>query len=250
MIRIDSVSKTFNEGKTFAVQDLSLQIAENELMVLLGSSGSGKSTLLRMINRLIEPSSGSIEVDGKNISNYDPIELRRSIGFVFQKAALFPHMNVAENIEMIPKLMGWSKTRRQERVKELMDLIHLDFDKFAYRLPDELSGGQQQRIGVARALACKPKYLLMDEPFGALDAITRDSLQQEILEFKEKLGVTIIFVTHDIFEALALGDHIAVLHEGFLQQVAKADEILKNPETQFVRDLFEKPAKQLQLLQS
>lgn len=248
MIKINQVSKTFNEGNTYAVQNLSLDIAENELLVLLGSSGSGKSTLLRMINRLIEPSSGDIELDGQSIKSYDPIELRRSVGFVFQKAALFPHLNVFENIEMIPKLMGWSKTKRQERVRELMDLVHLDYERFAYRLPGELSGGQQQRVGVARALAIKPRYLLMDEPFGALDAITRDSLQQEIIEFKEKLGVTIIFVTHDIFEALALGDRIAVLHGGILQQIDSKEEILKNPKTQFVRDLFEKPAQQLQLL--
>ncbi len=175
----------------------------------------------------------------------DTVELRRSIGYVFQGIGLFPHMTVEENVSIVLRLLGTSPCRRRTRARELLELVELDPDEFHCRYPNELSGGQQQRVGVARALAADPAYLLMDEPFGALDAVTRDGLQQEVLRLKEKLGKTIVFVTHDIFEALTLADRIAVMHEGLLEQVGTAREILSAPATEFVRALFEKPAAQL-----
>ena len=245
MIRLHAVSKTFDGGRSHAVRGLSLDVAEGETLVLLGSSGCGKTTTLKMINRLIDPTEGAIEVDGQNVLERDPIQLRRSIGYVFQGIGLFPHMSVERNVCVVPKLLGWPADRRRARARELLELVGLDPDTYAGRLPDELSGGQQQRVGVARALAADPAYLLMDEPFGALDAVTRDTLQQELLGLRERLGKTIVFVTHDIFEALTLADRIAVLHDGFLEQVGTKEELLGNPATAFVRDLFAKPAQQL-----
>ena len=173
------------------------------------------------------------------------MELRRSIGYVFQGIGLFPHMTIRENVEIIPKLLGWGATDRRNRALELIELIGLSPDEYSLRLPVELSGGERQRIGVVRALAADPKYLLMDEPFGALDALTRDVLQQELITLKSRLNKTIIFVTHDIFEALTLADRIAILHEGRLEQIGSQEEILGHPATPFVRELFAKPAKQL-----
>jgi osmoprotectant transport system ATP-binding protein len=245
MIRLENVSKSFDGGQTFAVHDLSLPIAEGETVVLLGSSGCGKTTTLKMINRLVDPTSGTIEVDGDNILDRDPVELRRSIGYVFQGIGLLPHLTIRENVEIVPKLLGWSAQDRCKRALELIETIGLDPDEYANRLPEELSGGERQRVGVARALAADPKYLLMDEPFGALDALTRDVLQQELIALKSRLNKTIVFVTHDIFEALALADRIAILHEGNLEQVGTQKEILEHPATPFVRDLFAKPANQL-----
>jgi osmoprotectant transport system ATP-binding protein len=245
MIRLSEVSKSFDGGDTYAVNELSLEIADGETLVLLGSSGSGKSTTLKMINRLLEPSSGTIEVGGRNALEEDPVALRRSIGYVFQGIGLFPHMTVGGNVEIGLRLLGRSTEQRRTRAAEMLELVGLSPDEFAHRLPEELSGGQQQRIGVARALAPDPDYLLMDEPFGALDALTRDTLQQELLTIRRELKKTIVFVTHDIFEALTVGERIAVLHEGRLQQVGTQEEVVGNPATQFVRDLFEKPAKQL-----
>jgi osmoprotectant transport system ATP-binding protein len=245
LISLKNVTKTFNEGQTVAVQDVSFDIQEGETLVLLGSSGCGKTTLLKLINRLLDATSGTIEVDGQDIAEQYPIELRRSIGYVFQGIGLFPHMTVKENVTMVPRLIGWPREKRNKRAQELLDMIGLDPKTYANRFPKELSGGQQQRVGVGRALAADPAYLLMDEPFGALDALTRDTLQQELLEIKKRLNKTIIFVTHDIFEALTVGERIAVLHDGKLQQVGPKKEIVQNPATDFVRELFEKPAKQL-----
>jgi len=245
MIVLSDVSKSYDGGKTFAVQGVSLQVAEGETLVLLGSSGCGKTTTLKMINRLIEPTGGTIEIDGTNVLDRDPIELRRSIGYVFQGIGLFPHMTVRQNVEIVPRLLGWPVERRRRRAWELVELVGLDPDFFADRYPDELSGGQQQRVGVARALAADPAYLLMDEPFGAVDAITRDALQQELLSLKSRLGKTIVFVTHDIFEALTLANRIAVLHDGRLEQVGTKKEVLTRPASPFVQDLFSKPAEQL-----
>ena len=245
MIRLTDVSKTYDEGRTYAVKNLSLEVADGETLVLLGSSGCGKTTTLKMINRLIELSGGSIEVDNTDIMKRDPVELRRSIGYVFQGIGLFPHMNIGENVSVVLKLLGKKSDERTHRAKELLEMVDLDPDQFIHRYPKELSGGQQQRIGVARALAADPGYLLMDEPFGALDALTRDSLQQELLKLKGRLRKTIVFVTHDIFEALTLADRIAVMHEGNLEQVGSQEEIMRNPATPFVRGLFEKPASQL-----
>lgn len=245
MIELQQVSKSFDDGATYALRSLDLQVEDGETLVLLGSSGCGKSTLLKMILRLLDPSAGTILVDGTPLAERDPIAWRRSIGYVFQAIGLFPHMTVERNVAMGLELTGAPESQRRERAHELLHLVHLPPDEYAQRLPGELSGGQQQRVGVARALATEPNYLLMDEPFGALDALTRDSLQQEVLALKEQLGKTIVFVTHDIFEALALGDRIAVLHRGNLEQVGTPAEVVGQPATAFVKELFGKPAEQL-----
>ncbi len=245
MISLKHVSKSFDNGQSFALDDISFDVCEGETLVLLGSSGCGKTTLLKLINRLLAPTSGTIEVDGEDIAGQDPISLRRRIGYVFQGIGLFPHLTVEENVAMVPRLIGWPSAERRKRACELLTTVGLDPKIYARRFPEELSGGQQQRVGVGRALAANPAYLLMDEPFGALDALTRDTLQQELLALKEGLKKTIIFVTHDIFEALTLGDRIAVLHAGHLQQIGTKEEILQDPATDFVNELFAKPAHQL-----
>lgn len=245
MIVLRDVWKSFDGGKTFAVKGVSLEVAKGETLVLLGSSGSGKTTTLKMINRLIEPTKGTIEIDGRNVMDIDPVELRRSIGYVFQGIGLFPHLTVAENVSIVLRLLGRPKREQRKRAEELLALVGLDPKEFADRYPDELSGGQQQRVGVARALAADPDYLLMDEPFGALDAVTRDILQQELLRLKEQLRKTIVFVTHDIFEAFLLADRIAVMHRGCIEQVGTKEELVKQPATEFVRQLLEQPVKHL-----
>ena len=245
MIRLIEISKSFDGGRSYAVKELSLDVAEGKTLVLLGSSGCGKTTTLKMINRLIEPTSGTIEVDGQDVSCQDPVLLRRKIGYVFQEIGLFPHMTIEQNVAIVPKLLGWDKNRRRVRAHELLELMGLDPRIFADRYQDELSGGQQQRVGVARALAADPDYLLMDEPFGALDALTRDTLQQELVSLKGRLTKTVIFVTHDILEAITLGDEIAILHNGNLEQIGTKEEVLSSPKTEFVAELFSKPAKQL-----
>ncbi|NIM48401.1 MAG: ATP-binding cassette domain-containing protein [Gemmatimonadales bacterium] len=243
MIVLDSVSKSYDRGRTYAVRDLSLEVREGETLVLLGSSGSGKTTALKMVNRLIEPTTGSITLDGQNVFDRDPVSVRRSIGYVFQGIGLFPHLTIQENVAIVPRLLGWASARRDRRALELLDLVGLPPYEYADRFPDELSGGQQQRVGVARALAADPDYLLMDEPFGALDALTRDTLEREVLNLKERLGKTIVFVTHDIFEALTLADRVAILHAGRLEQVGTKEEVLRHPASDFVRQLFEQPAR-------
>ncbi|MEX0727661.1 MAG: ATP-binding cassette domain-containing protein [Planctomycetaceae bacterium] len=250
MIVLDGVSKSFDGGRTYAVRELSLRVQDGETLVLLGSSGCGKTTTLKMINRLIEPTAGKIEVDGKDVTRQDRVQLRRTIGYVFQGIGLFPHYRVVQNVEIVPRLLGWPANVRQKRVREVLDMVGLPADEYAERFPDELSGGQKQRIGVARALAADPKYLLMDEPFGALDAISRDSLQQELKSLTKRLGKTTVFVTHDIFEALTLADRIAVFHEGKMQQIDTPQKVLSESATPFVRELFEKPARQLAAYQA
>lgn len=245
MISLRHVSKSFDGGRHFVVDDISFDVREGETLILLGSSGCGKTTLLKLTNRLLEPTSGTIEVDGEDIAGQDPISLRRRIGYVFQGIGLFPHMTVEENVATVPRLLGWPPPQRRERARELLHIVGLDPKIYTGRFPEELSGGEQQRVGVGRALAADPAYLLMDEPFGALDALTRDTLQQELLALKKRLKKTIVFVTHDIFEALALGERIAVLHAGRLEQIGTREEILKKPATDFVRELFAKPAQQL-----
>jgi osmoprotectant transport system ATP-binding protein len=250
MIRLQHLSKSFDGGVSFAVRDVSLEVQEGQTLVLLGTSGSGKTTTLRMVNRLTDPTEGTVEVDGRNVLDQDPVMLRRSMGYAFQGIGLFPHLTVAGNVRTPLSLLGWSAARQHERVRELLNLVGLDPDLFADRLPRELSGGQQQRVGVARALAGSPKYLLMDEPFGALDAITRDALQQQLLEIRRKVGVTVIFVTHDIFEAVTVGDRIAVLHEGRLEQIDTKERVINEPKTRFVKEMFAKPTAQLKRFES
>ncbi len=247
MIIIKQLKKTFDNGLTHAVDGVSLSVAEGETIVLLGSSGCGKTTTLKMINRLVEPSGGSIVVDGRDIMQQNIIELRRSIGYVFQGIGLMPHLNVVQNVEIPLRLRGTPAGKRRERALELLDLVDLPPDTYAHQYPDQISGGQQQRVGVARALATDPKYLLMDEPFGAVDALTRDRLQQELIALKQRIKKTMIFVTHDIFEALTLADRIAVMHEGRIEQIGTSNEILSRPATEFVRNLFGKPARQLKM---
>jgi len=247
MIKLTGVSKSFDGGTSLAVRELDLEVDRGETVVLLGSSGCGKTTTLKMVNRLIEPSEGSIEVDGRDAHDIDILQLRRSIGYVFQDIGLFPNMTVAQNVEIVPRLLGWSTRRRRDRSTDLLDLVGLSTDEFASRSPDQLSGGQQQRVGIARALAADPDYLLMDEPFGALDAVTREQLQSEIIRIKQDLAKTILFVTHDLFEAFRLGDRIAVMSHGRLEQFGSPDELRLRPETRFVEELIEHARSQAEL---
>ena len=236
MIRFEDVSKRYS-GNIPAVQHLSLEVDDGELCVLVGSSGCGKTTTLKMVNRLVEPTSGRIFVEGRDIAKGDPVQLRRRLGYVIQQAGLFPHLTVADNVASVPRLVGWDKARVRARVDELLDLVGLDPDRYARRYPHELSGGEQQRVGVARALGADPPVLLMDEPFGAVDPIARDRLQQEFLALQARLKKTVIFVTHDIEEAVILGDRIAVLRQGgVLEQYDTPAEVLGRPATPFVAD--------------
>jgi osmoprotectant transport system ATP-binding protein len=233
-ITLQGVTKTFPGSTTAAVQPLDLEIPGGALVVLIGPSGCGKTTTLRMINRLIEPSAGTITIDGADIRGRSATELRRGIGYVIQQVGLFPHRTIAQNIATVPRLLGWDKARTAARVEELVDLVGLD-RALLRRYPAELSGGQQQRVGVARALAADPPVLLMDEPFGAVDPIVRARLQHELLDLQAKARRTIVLVTHDIDEAVALGDKVAVLNVGgVLEQYAAPDELLAAPATDFV----------------
>ncbi|ADD40743.1 ABC transporter ATP-binding protein [Stackebrandtia nassauensis] len=235
-IRLDGVEKIYDGGGT-AVADLSLDIAAGELVALVGPSGCGKSTVLRMINRLIEPTSGSIYVDGEDVTSSDPVELRRRIGYCIQHIGLFPHQTVAANVATVPRLLGWDRDKATERVEELLDLVGLDVGIHGKRYPHQLSGGQRQRVGVARALAADPVVLLMDEPFSAVDPIARGRLQEEFLRLQADVGKTIVFVTHDVDEAIRLGDKIAVLsNEAKLEQYGTPAEILRRPKTSFVSE--------------
>jgi osmoprotectant transport system ATP-binding protein len=236
MISIEKLRKQYADG-TVAVQELSLEVGVGEIAVLVGPSGCGKTTTMRMINRLVEPTSGRILVDGEDVMSVDPVQLRRRIGYVIQQVGLFPHQTVAANIATVPQLLGWDKARTKTRVDELLELVGLEPDKHAKRYPHELSGGQRQRVGVARALAADPPVLLMDEPFGAVDPVARDRLQVEFLRLQEQVRKTIVFVTHDIDEAIRLGDRIAVMREGgHLEQYADPSTLLSHPATDFVAD--------------
>ena len=220
------------------LKDVNLSIEDGEFMVLVGPSGSGKTTMLKMINRLLEPTDGDIYMDGNRIKDYDERELRLSTGNVLQAIALFPNLTVAENIALIPEMKGWTKSQIASKTEELLDKVGLPATDYAHRLPSELSGGEQQRIGIVRAIIAEPKILLMDEPFSALDAISRKQLQALTKDLHKEFGMTTIFVTHDTDEALKLGDRIAVLQEGEIVQVANAETILAQPANDFVADLF------------
>lgn len=237
-IAFAEVTRKYKGTSSPAVDAVTFEVPEGEICMLLGTSGSGKTTLLRMVNRLIEPTSGAIFIDGKNILEENPIVLRRRIGYVIQQVGLFPHMNVAENIRITADISGGhNRQEMNQRVDQLLDLVGLPPDEYRKRFPRQLSGGQQQRVGLARALATDPAILLMDEPFGALDAITRERMQDELLRIQSGVRKTVLFVTHDVEEAFKLGDQIAVLSEGKLIQIGTPIELLTNPANDFVSRL-------------
>ena len=236
MIALESLTKRYGSGPP-AVDSLSLEVVSGEVCALIGPSGSGKSTTLRMINRLIEPTSGRIWLDGEDVTTVPAVELRRRMGYVIQQIGLFPHLTVAENVATVPRLLKWDKARVRSRVTELLDLVGLDPAVYEKRWPHELSGGQRQRVGVARALGADPPVLLMDEPFGAIDPVTRHRLQGEFIDLQRRVRKTVVFVTHDLEEAVRLGDRIALLSEGGrLEQYATPGEVLGAPATPFVAD--------------
>jgi osmoprotectant transport system ATP-binding protein len=246
MIEVEQVSRQF--GPLLAVDNVSLTIERGTITVLVGTSGSGKSTLLRIINRLIEPTSGNIRINGRDTASLSGEELRRGIGYAIQGHGLFPHWTVARNIGTVPQLIGWDQARIEKRVTELMELFDLDPKVYAQKFPHQLSGGQQQRVGVARALAAEPAVLLMDEPFGALDPIIRAKAQEDLLALQRRLGITVVLVTHDMEEAMLLGDRIAVMDSGKLLQYAKPAEILAHPVPGFVERLVGGTDRPLRLL--
>jgi osmoprotectant transport system ATP-binding protein len=236
LIRLESVTKQFPNGHV-AVRDLTLSVPEGDVCVLVGPSGCGKTTTLRMINRLIEPTSGKIFLEDEDVTHSDPVQLRRRMGYVIQQVGLFPHQTIAANVATVPRMLGWDRGRTKARVEELLDLVGLDPETYRSRYPAQLSGGQRQRVGVARALAADPPVLLMDEPFGAIDPVNRARLQDEFLRLQRELQKTIVFVTHDIDEAVKMGDRIAIFElGGVLAQYDIPAEVLGNPANAFVAD--------------
>ena len=247
LIAYSHVVKTFDGGRVLAVDDVSLDVAEGEFLAIVGGSGSGKTTLLRLANRLIEAEAGRISVEGEDVSTADPILLRRRIGYVFQSGALFPHMSVADNIGITPHLLGWPADQIAARVDELLDLVQLDRAAYRHRMPHELSGGQRQRVGVARALAAKPRIVLMDEPFGALDPLTRDALGDDYRALHRKLGLTTVMITHDMTEAILLADRIAVMGGGRLLAQGTPSELSDSGDA-YVGELLRTPRRQAERL--
>jgi osmoprotectant transport system ATP-binding protein len=251
LIAFAHVGKSFDGGRgakpVVAVNDVSLDVAEGELLAIVGGSGSGKTTLLRLANRLIEADNGSITIDGEDVRKIDPIPLRRRIGYVFQSGGLFPHMSVADNIGITPRLLGLSAAEIASRVDELLDLVRLDRNQHRGRLPHELSGGQRQRVGVARALAARPRIVLMDEPFGALDPLTRDALGDDFRDLHRKLGLTTVMITHDMTEAILLADRVAVMRAGKLLAQGTPAE-LSNSYDPYVGELLRTPRRQAERL--
>jgi len=238
MIRYDHLTKIFGEGPNAvtALEDVTFTIEEGEVVIFLGPSGCGKTTTLRLTNRLESITRGTIEINGQNVMDMDAVQLRRQMGYVIQDIGLFPNKTIAENIAVVPKLLGWPKNRIQERVEELLTMVRLDPEIYQHRYPAELSGGQQQRVGVARGLAADPEILLMDEPFGAIDPINREQIQDEFLKLQEKLKKTIAFVSHDIHEAIKMGDKIALFEEGRLVQYERPEVLLTQPKNKYVSD--------------
>jgi osmoprotectant transport system ATP-binding protein len=236
MIRLEAVSKTFPGAARPAVDRLDLDVPDGTTCVLIGPSGCGKTTTMRIVNRLIEPSAGRIVVEGQDVTRADAVELRRRIGYVIQQVGLFPHMTIAQNVATVPQLLGWPGQRIARRVEEMLSLVGLDPDQFLDRYPRHLSGGQRQRVGVARALAADPPVMLMDEPFGAVDPIVRAGLQAELLGILRRLAKTVIFVTHDIDEAIRMGDLVAIMKDGRLVQCARPEALLSAPKDAFVAD--------------
>jgi osmoprotectant transport system ATP-binding protein len=249
VIRLDDVSKRYDDGTT-AVAGLSLEVRRGELCVLVGPSGCGKTTTMKMINRLVEPTSGRVLLDGHDVATMDPVQLRRRVGYVIQQVGLFPHQSVGDNVATVPRLLGWDRARTRARVGELLELVGLDPATYTGRYPSQLSGGQRQRVGVARALAADPLVLLMDEPFSAVDPVARGRLQQQFLRVRRELGTTVVLVTHDVDEAVRLGDRIAVLREGgHLEQCDTPAAVLGRPATPFVADFVgaDRAVKRLQV---
>ena len=249
MLRVKNLSKIYKDG-TEALKGVSFTAKSGEFIVILGKSGSGKSTLLKCINRLVEPSTGSVWIDGRNVAELAPHELRRRIGYTFQQVGLFPHMTVGENVAVTPTLLGWPSSKVERWVDELLELVELDPQDIRDRHPAQLSGGQQQRVGVARALAAKPRIMLLDEPFGALDPLTRQRLQESFIRIKQELCLTVVFVTHDMVEALVLGDRIAVMKEGDLIQAGTPAALMREPTDDYVRQLLDTPRREARLVES
>jgi osmoprotectant transport system ATP-binding protein len=247
---LEQVTKRYPSAKSAAVDEISMEIPAGEIVILVGPSGCGKTTTMRMINRLIEPTSGRIRIDGEDVLSLDDVKLRRKIGYVIQQIGLFPHLSITHNVSLVPRMLRWDKRRINDRVDEMLTLVGLEPAEFRDRYPRQLSGGQQQRVGVARALAADPPVMLMDEPFGAVDPINRARLQDEFLSVQEKLRKTIVFVTHDFDEAIKMGDRIAVLDQGAkIAQYAAPEEILSSPANDFVEGFVGQGAtlKRLQL---
>ena len=240
MIRLDDLTKVFDtpKGAIVAADHISLEVPAGEICILIGPSGCGKTTTLKMINRIVKPTSGKVLIDGEDTSGLDTQTLRHNIGYVIQQIGLFPNMTIEENITIVPKLLGWDKTKYKERAREMMRMIAMEPDAFLKRYPNELSGGQQQRIGVARALAADPPVMLMDEPFGAIDPINRAVIQDEFLKMQQELKKTIMFVSHDIDEAIKMGDRIAIFREGKLVQHSTPDDLLAAPKNAFVESFL------------
>ncbi|MFK0092346.1 ABC transporter ATP-binding protein [Pseudomonas sp. NPDC090592] len=236
MIQIDNLNKQF--GSITAVEDVSFKVEEGQICVLLGPSGCGKTTTLKMINRLIPLTSGKIQIGGKDTSEMDTVTLRRSIGYVIQQVGLFPNMTVEENICVVPDLLGWDKVKSRKRAAELLEVVALEPSRFLKRYPCELSGGQQQRVGVARALAADPPVMLMDEPFGAIDPINREVIQDEFMRIQRQVGKTVLFVSHDIDEAVKMADCVALFHAGKIEQFGTPDDLLARPNSEFVADFM------------
>lgn len=248
MIELLRLTKRFAGMDRDAVSDLSLAVAKGEFMVLIGESGCGKTTTLSMINRLVEPTAGTVLIDGEDARSGDPVALRRHMGFVFQAIGLFPHLTAGENVAITPKLLKWPADETAARVYELLELVRLDPSTYRARFPGELSGGQRQRVGLARALAARPHIMLMDEPFGALDPVTRDELSADYRAIHDALGLTTILVTHDMTEAFLLADRVAVMRDGALVQLGTPHELLAAPADDFVRTLVEMPRRRAKRL--
>jgi osmoprotectant transport system ATP-binding protein len=247
-IAVVSASKSYGDGTRKVLDQVSLAVGEREFLAVVGPSGSGKTTLLRLINRLIDPTEGTVLVGGKDVRTADPIALRRQIGYVFQGVGLFPHMTVAENIGITPRLLGQDAAAIAHRVGELIDLVRLDPASHSARFPHELSGGERQRVGVARALAAQPRIMLMDEPFGALDPLTRDALAQDYRHLHESLGLTTVMITHDMMEALLLADRIAVMRDGRLIAEGTPDALMAHTADDFISEMMQTPRRQAERL--
>jgi osmoprotectant transport system ATP-binding protein len=250
VIQIDNLNKKF--GSITAVEDVSFNVEEGQICVLLGPSGCGKTTTLKMINRLITPTSGTIRIGGRDTAELDSVTLKRSIGYVIQQVGLFPNMTVEENICVVPNLLGWDKAKSRKRAAELLEVVALEPSRFLQRYPCELSGGQQQRVGVARALAADPPVMLMDEPFGAIDPINREVIQDEFMRIQRQVGKTVLFVSHDIDEAVKMADCVALFHNGRIEQFGSSDDLLARPNSEFVADFMggDRIMKRLRLLRA